>query len=272
MTNIQRVSASRLACEAMRWHPMGSPGAHNGGHCAMCGHRLDKETPALPLKDAINEKSFTDWTFLARGATHVCGWCARTVTSKAKGYDPNSGKSKVVEGDFTQTYADVVITPEGIFPFRTNQARAWFLLNPPEPPYVLWVKSAQRQHVVWRANVNYSRDLMVFPHGFQTLVVRPAQLERGKEAYDELLRRYQSLPGNKSRKTLFIRGLSRTLESTSHGAFSDRVLEWINQQGDPEIRECLEIVRSLTPGELWALGALTALKDTPQKPKPFVIM
>lgn len=242
------VYASELACKAAGRSPVGEHQATEIGRCAMCArpHEQGESVAAFnPLT------SFTDWASLkAPASTSICRWC-----------------KSVWDRSFTQTWLKTVVTPEGIFPAARNDHLAYWMLNPPQGPWLFLQGDQKIQHVVWRAPVNYSPDFYFVRAGESLLSIRRQHLRDGVEAVRALAATATQLRAAKRGaplKSPFLT-LSRDRDAPSQGALRHELLK--HAQTDKDTARQVDVVGNLTAGELWALTAVLYAAD-PHRPDP----
>lgn len=242
------LSPSELAVRALGRQPIGVQVAKAAGVCAMCGH---SHVPGDLVNPFSPEDSFTDYGLLrGRGSKVLCGWCAG-----------------VWNQEFTQKLLKTVACSEGIFPAASNNHIAYWLMNPPEGQW-LWVQGDQkRQHIVWRAPVNTSREVFHVRFGENDLCLRRAMLQPAVDAARRLAKAASANRKGAPLKSPFT-ALSRDMDSNSNGTLR-RDLYLLADSGTPEaaqVKEDMALICSLTPGELWALTALL-YADNPHRPE-----
>lgn len=234
------ISPSQIAIEAAGLPPVGVVQAKEDGYCAMCGFPHKKGEMVAPFAPT---DSFTDYPAL-RGRTSkvICGWCASTWKWNV---------------EFTQSFLKTVMCKQGVFKAASNLDIAYWLTNPPEGSWIWVMGSQQRQHIVWKATVNTSREI------FQVMLDETVMTIRRKKVFEavDASRRLAAAAsvGRKGAplKIPFAR-LSRDLDDPSHGGIRrDLHTKAIT---DPAVRADIKIIQSCTPGELWALTALMYAK------------
>lgn len=245
MSTPKLLSPSQLALTAVAESPVGTPALHDH-RCALCGteiHKGELSTPYLPTD------SFTDYPAMAvREGKHICGWCAGVLH----------------EGRFTQQWANAIITANGVFRAGKNTEIAYWLLNPPDEPFI-WVKLTQKkQHLVWRAPVNYGPGVIQVRFGEMVLSIRTDRLPAAVAAAKNLAN--VGFDAKRStRKTPFMSS-ARDLDSIRQGMLHPTVKA--AARDSPEHQAELSLLESLTPGELWALTALLYVPlDQLEKPE-----
>lgn len=248
MQTNEAMSPSELVCKAAKLTPKGLARAPVGGRCAMCGasHVAGEEiVPFEPLA------TFTDWQALRAPQSRViCRWCHGVWTR-----------------DFTQTHLKSIVCADGVFPAASNDHLAYWLLNPPDGPWVFLQGDQKVQHVVWRAPVNLSREVYQIRAGESILTVRRESLQAGAMAAKELADKATELRGAKRGapyKSPFV-SLSRDRDSPSQGALRPELLR--HASSDPLTAKNIATIHSLTAGELWALTSVLYAIN-PNRPEP----
>lgn len=112
------------------------------GHCFLCGQPMEQ---GIKLKKVFSNV-FTDWNQAkCPEETHVCPACSFCLlTNKKHRYG-------------IRTFSNVA-----------NQDRLWlpnrqelrtFMLDPPDPPFVMNLAVSQKKHIAFKGEVNYSKDV-----------------------------------------------------------------------------------------------------------------
>ncbi|MGF6440143.1 type IV CRISPR-associated protein Csf1 [Paraburkholderia youngii] len=228
------ISPSRLTIEAAGLSPVSTHKAAHAGICAMCGYPYQAGDPVLAFRP---ESSFTDYGALrGQGNKAIDGWCAATWTR-----------------EFTQTHGKAVVSRQGVFKAASNNDIAWWLLNPPEGPWLFVQMDQQVQHLFWRAPVNYSRDVFFIQYGEARLTVRRENLARGADAARRLAIVASEGRKGAALKHPFVR-LARELDEPLHGLLRPNLYKIANDR--VEVGADIDIVAGLTSGELWGLTAV----------------
>lgn len=240
-------SPSELVLRACGRQPLGAP-AKKPGRCAMCGFEHQPGDMVEPFKPG---DSFTDWSSLRNPESRVvCGWCAAV-----------RGK------EFTQTYAKSVVCSEGLFPFAKNDHIAYWLLNPPSGPFLMFASDQKIQHVIWRTDVSRSPDVYNIRYGEQQFMIRREKLLSGLDACRQITAALNAGRKKAAINTPF-KLLSRDLSSLDHGALRSDVLELA--KSDTAVQQAINELMTLTHGEIWGLNALIYAKE-PHRPEPVFI-
>jgi CRISPR type IV-associated protein Csf1 len=138
------MGSSELVCRSMNIEPNLSETvkAEFDAFCGYCGVEL-KEGDAVHLLKF--KKSFIDQNLCADGSSkYACPHC-NEIMNRSKFLLP-----KLSTGIFTE---------QGAYPVGKNTNRAYFLKNPPKPPFLFSVNIGQSQHIVWKAPVNLSNEV-----------------------------------------------------------------------------------------------------------------
>ncbi len=227
-----------------RQAPEGVP-ATTAGRCTMCGKPHGIGDEVLPFEP---ESSFTDYAELAQpGSAWLCTACMG-----------------VWNGEFTQTYAKVVVTPEGIFPAAKNDHIAWWLMNPPSTPWMFFLSDQKRQHLVWRTPVNRHSEIFQVRFGNKVLSIRHAMLAKAITAVNEICAALSKTRKGAPFKSPY-RSLNRELSDFAHSQLRSDAYQLVEENS--EMQGYLHTLLSLTAGEIWALTAVLYAKD-PHRPDP----
>jgi len=159
----------------------------------------------------------------------------------------------------------------------TDDARAWFLLTPPEPPFIAVMKTIKKsQHLIWRAPMTYSLEAIQLRFGPNLLVIRHSVLMKAvkvcREVGAAIMSYRDEQQGKGKKKSAKVVGhpfafLSRDLKDPRGGRFIKDALDLAIVR--PDIADKLDFLRRLNDGELWALATLCQNKPpTATKPEP----
>lgn len=236
------LTSSVVVARALGIAPLGEP-SQEYGRCAFCGLEINPGDRVVDLKKNIFKSFMDDLSMAARGSQVLCGYCA---------YLKSAAGLKAAGGGYG------VFSPSGQQPFCKWAEVAEAVTHPPEPPFVMVYTTALSQHMVWRAPVNYSRDLFYVRVGLKDLKIRRQRLLEAvghcRVLGEALYPPQPPKPGKKAapaRKTLphpFLE-LAPDLKDTRHGVFNPRIFA----EEFSDLSEPLRAVMSLTAGEVWAL-------------------
>lgn len=236
------ISPSRLAIAAAGFRPIGMP-AVTEGRCKMCGFEHNQGDPVV---DAALPDSFTSWGELsAPGSPVVCGSCA------AVSQDP-----------WMQAWMNACITQAGVYKFASNADIAYWLLNPPDGPFVMTRGDQQKQHLVWRTPVNYNREVYQVRIGEKLVTIRRAHLIKARDAalaLSDLMNAQPQASIKRGRKAAssftnpFV-AVAREMDSLAAGVLKHEVAALA--ANDPAAAEHVAVLRQCTPGEIWGLTAV----------------
>lgn len=246
--------ASEIAAQALNLSPRGTLHAGEDTCCAMCERAISVGDLSAKLRPS---QSFTDWPSLSP-SKHLCGWC--DVTTEQINMRP---------------LQRAVITGEGVYPLNTDDSRAWLLLTPPKPPYVVVISNRSvlgTFHLHWRTPVTLDNNLILVRTDDQLLRIRrPVLVQAMADSQELATLMHQARAEKKSRKALntgarhpFL-ALDRSLSDPRHG----RLLEDAVAAGAHR-PELLARLSQLSQGELWALATLMKA-NTPVATKPELI-
>jgi CRISPR type IV-associated protein Csf1 len=249
------LTSSRLAAVAAGHIPVTTETAMDDGHCTMCAGAIRRGERYMP---ASFGRSFTDRAYLAAPSSlMLCGHCA-AIRDKL----------------FLQTLSSSVVTRDAFYRFASNNDRAWFFLNPPEPPFIAYTTNAQMQHLIWRTPVSWSRDVFHVRYGHNLLTIRHARLLRGLKAARRLVTALNAdtTSGKKRKSSYTLRSpfsaLDRELSTLEHGYLRQQLRQMAATNQDIQLDVAL--VESLNAGELWALTALLYV-ESPTQPVPIIV-
>jgi len=213
-----------------------------------CGTEIAEGAPCVRWRPSA--KTFTDWISLIPEAAHsgpsgyVCACCAPWLKNTL----------------LTATQ-QCVISKHGAWLLRTDAARAWLLRSPPEPPFVVLISDAMKQHLIWRAPFTLDPALLQIQFGRRTLRIDRALLERGERAAAEAAEIARE-HGLKMPSRHPFSSLDRSRADPVHGVLRTDVVRLAANQ--PSLAARLETLRQLGEGELWALAILSKAKtETP---------
>lgn len=240
-------SSSKIAVQAAGRNHAGVLKAAQPGHCAMCGQPHEAGDPVTPFAP---EDSFTDYAALNRKQSKfICGWCAATWNI-----------------DFTQTALKTVMCQNGVFAAASNPDIAYWINNPPEGSWIWVMGEQQREHVVWKATVNTSREVFQVRLGENNLTVRRQKVFEAIDAARRL-----AAAASVGRKGAPLKSpfacLSRALVDPSHGSIRRDLHK--KAKDDPQVRADIAAIQSCTPGEMWALTAMLYVKPSEQQPRRY---
>ena len=155
----------------------------------------------------------------------------------------------------------VIITESGAFPIGQGANRAWFLINPPKPPFSVLFSDAKLQHLVWAAPITWDQEHWFVQMGARTLPVRRKLTFKILQACEQISAAYFAEKG-KQLKSPYAE-LDPELGTIHTGAIRDDVEKFCGEQ---KLRAEIELVRSAGSGELWALNALIYKRDIATQP------
>lgn len=252
------ISPSEIVSRGLGLQPAEGPLAKRPCQCMACGQPIATGAVAVPWRPPVG--TFTDYQYLVDKQGVLCAWCPAFTAANMM--------------DRTQK---MVANCHGAWQLAKDDHRAWLLESPPDPPFVAVVSDQQRQHLVWRAPVTLSKELIGVQVGRRSLWIdRTALADRLHDCTESasMMRRlgYQVTPNHP-----FAR-LDRDLLDAGHGCLNDTALALLaaDDSADADHDDTAGVRRSLrdrlcrllttTEGELWALAVLA--KATPPTPTP----
>lgn len=241
------MSSSQLLAKVITFSAHGSVEATHDCACVMCGGDIAAGEWVEPFDPPA---SFTEYGDLQNpNGTHICVAC-KAVWRK----------------EFMQTYTKSIVCSEGVFPFFSNDAVTYWLQNPPEPPFSLFISTQQLGHIVWKAPVNWSREVLFVRYNDKILKIRRHQLARAIDACHVLsagIIEHRKKKAEESAKAAgkkkppklpdFVNPmiLDRSMEHVDHGSIKQETLD--AAAGDEVLMDAVDVLQKLTPGEAWAL-------------------
>lgn len=241
-----------------------APQSEHDTTCACCGRQIQTGDPYHPLD--LSGAFMDDAWFVSRSGVS-CPWC-------------NAMLSSLVSKKLGSANA-IVYTDEGAFPIAKDNNRTWFLLNPPKTPFVVTASATINfQHVVWKAPVSLSPDMIFIAWPTRIMTIRHKVLMRAVEACSRISLEVVALkesanndPKSKKKKAP-IKALShpyicldRNLGDLNHGAIRPDIRELAAQS--KTLAADLALLETLSLGETWALSTLVKAKpEVPEKPEP----
>lgn len=238
------ISPSKLAIIGGKLKPIGLP-SKTSGRCLMCGFEHQEGDLVV---DSNLSGSFTNWADLAAPSSNVvCGYCA------SASQDP-----------WTQAWMHSVITEQGVYKFASNNDIAYWLLNPPNTPFVMMKGDQQKQHLVWRTPVNYSREIYQVRIGEKMVTIRLKHLIAAREsalALSDLLEAQASLTKKTKVKKFYSPFIKPVREMDDFIAgMLKRDVEALAQESEYASQHA-KVLNQCTPGEIWALTAVLYATD-----------
>lgn len=257
------VYGSDLAVSALGIEPEGVPWPREATRCACCGK------PVLPGDLAVRDKDrfgqqFTDGPSLAcKGSGAVCGSCSAVMNAKP-----------------LRALQHAVVTAKAAYPIRKDVHRSWFLLTPPEPPYVVVVSDTKQAHLVWRTPVTMDNNLVVVRLGARLLRIRRWVLDQAlrdcqlvADAVNAARVAGDAQGGRKRAEVEGLRhpfvALARDFDEPAHGVLRREVASEDERSPESGVGRAVARLKRLGPGELWALATLAKRNiEQPEKPAP----
>lgn len=248
--------SSEIVCQALDLTPsagLGTPAEHDG-HCGYCGTPIKAGEKVEPLEF---RKSFIDHNMCADPMSpYACLYCVEIMDRSA----------------FLQKLSSGIFTTSGMYPVSKKIHRAHFLNNPPAPPFTFAIQTGKSQHVVWKAPVNFSRDVFTVQVGDRSVIVRHALFMAAVSAVKNLRDRYSdwltqqaestgTKPKALDRNTLRAFGYT-DMKTKQVGTF--RLGRWITDMLDLGVvtDELIQPLKTLNWGEAWLLDTASVEDDS----------
>jgi len=169
------------------------------------------------------------------------------------------------------------VSAEGWFDFK-GKNQAWFLINPPSPPFVLSSKDTSNpQHILWFSPISTSRELFYVQFGSRTLKInRQRMLDFYEEtkSFTELYKQFLlEKHGRKNKAKHPFRALDFNAKKPIHGKPTLAVYEMSQcdeeQYSKPALK-WLDSLSKISEGELWGLVRLVVYGDELEAPEPLL--
>jgi CRISPR type IV-associated protein Csf1 len=229
------LSPSRLFREAAGIAPKGQLTMPDDGCCAQCAAPIHRGEPAASTALWITRESFNNKFDLGvPESPYVCSDCCA-----------------LYHKDYLQKYSKSYACRAGVFRLASNAEQCWFLLHPPEPPFIALISDTQQQHLIWRAPVNWSAEQIKVRMGDRVLLLRHKVLLQAVEAVARCSVAMEKA-GLKGRHPF--QKLDREL-GNMEGTAIRRDVQRI-AAGDAAVSADLALLEALSLGELWGLTVL----------------
>ena len=248
-------SAPHLACHVAKLALPPGVASDIDQVCALSGVEVPAGTENLvPWKP---KDSFRDQFFMADRRS-------RYVTQET---------SAILTRPFMQRYANSVISTDGWFKFASTNDVAWHLLNPPTPPFVMIFGVTQMQHLLWRAPLSLSRELFFVRLGPRLIRVRHSRVLAALNLAEACLNPVNVFAAEQGKSPIRapFMPIIRELNTDTIGEVNPRVIE-AAAANVPEAWPFIEHFKSLSVGDLWALGRIWAGRSIElTQPEPITI-
>lgn len=130
------------------------------GLCFLCGEKMEKGIPVKKVFSSV----FTDWNAgKSRESTHVCPACCFTILT---------GPERRALRNFSH-----VANRERLYLPNREELRE-FLLNPPEPPFVINIAVSQKKHIAFKGEINYSRDIFTVMYEEMPVIINRFEFKK----------------------------------------------------------------------------------------------
>ena len=244
------IYSCELVVKALNLATTGAPYEGDECVCAMCQRPI--RAGALTVRKKLKQ-TFFDFGHLAPSDV-LCGFCAVATNQTVM-----------------RELQRCVITREGIYNMNSDDARAWFWLSPPEPPFVVVINHnvLGAFHYFWRTPVTLDTDFIQFNVDDVLYQVRRQRVLRALQYAKLLLERVPVLEKKqkvmKSPFLVLIRS-PNTKAASNHGVLHQDAITLASMF--PDCAEAVAFLKTLTPGELIALSPMVKQKPAiPVKPE-----
>lgn len=239
--------------------------------CPLCGYEFSKGELGH-INPVRGSRTFNDAYSMRHTSDRdpVCSACLAMVSGNK----------------FLQALSKAMATLDGLWPLAANADRAWWILDPPEPPFVMVVGTATQQHLYWRTPIAYSRDVFPIRVGSTVGYIRRPLLQRAVELIPTFLAaidadRQQQPAYQKAKKSKnpsqkfasksshpFVR-LDRELKDGRHGQLKSTAVNVLASPDSPPEFAC---IAELNCVECWALAAIANnTKPLVSRPRPIAL-
>ena len=244
--------ASEIAVCALGLLPTGKAYSGPATNCAMCGRPIAQKDVASPLD---LPKTFTDHAQLGDSGT-ICGWC-KTVS----------------EQRVLRPLQRACITSDGIYNLNTDNAKTWFWMTPPAPPFVMVINHHMTAafHYVWRTPVTLDSRLISMNVDGRIYTVNRARILDAIPAAKTLLDgiRLQAGEAKSHAFSPFVslnRSPGKIGRDAGNGRLSGATRMFLeSKDADETHHQAATLLTSLTTGELMALSLF--VKSDPSLPE-----
>ena len=214
----------------------------------MCGAEIEKDDWYMPMKFAA---SFGLYNALYDASIpNRCGHCSAILENSNFLFELGTG----------------VYSAEGFVPFQRKVHRAWGLNNLPGSPYIVTIQVNRSQHTVWRAPVNYSKDLVSIRLGEEVATLRMPILALAAEQSRKAQHLWLSLqPENRQKSTAKLPPPLGFSPLDGSGIGIGEMQRWLIKlidEGHIEEKD-VAALGQLTNSESWALDFMLAEEEEP---------
>jgi len=250
MTTEQNLTTTGIARRALGLKCEGTPSVAKT-RCVCCGANIaigDNSTPFSP------SGSFMDGRQLLH---HVRGESGPRLCEDCSPFFVKSPMMKVQRA---------IITTEGVYPIGKGENRAWFILNPPKPPFSVVFSDAKLQHLLWRTPVTQCSDHWLVQLGPRTLRMnRLRVLEAVKVC--ERIGAVNLAKKKKQLRSPFL-SLDPELGEPRTGTIRPDVRRLANEES---LKSEIAFLESLGTGDLWGICAVLFRGGVAALPNPIEI-
>lgn len=226
-----RVSPSAILCHAAGIRVQSNHLAEADTACGMCGIGLSRGQACCDILKKFDD-TFTNRADLVEGSRLVCMHCAAVWDES---FWLSTGANGYTDGD-------------EVVQLLSGQDKIRFLLDPPKPPFIVYQKVAQQQHMVWRSPVNWDRRRIFVRLGDEVMTLDLQKVHAAVKAWREVAQKLEAL----GRKHAFAM-LEQKLMTPGVGAVMPDAAQMASDAG---LGKQVQALDGLTAGEWWALESL----------------
>lgn len=228
------LSSSALWNAAWGTEATGAQWTHDDTSCVMCGAEVKRGAAAVPADGKRFDKGFNFKLDVKFKGNAVCGDCMAVWQNF---WMQKGSKSYAVLG-------------EGVFWLGKNTDIAAFVLSPPNAAYVAIFNSRQQAQMIWRTPVALPSNILQVRIDDDLILVDRERVIRGVNAWQLACKILVAVGKPKGQPFLLSYNLASSATGLPHPTNADAVA-----LHSPEGKKAVELLRTLTIGDWWALSA-----------------
>jgi len=231
---MEQLYPSQLLASGARLAPISSMTAGHDDNCAFCGRPIATGDDCSPANDYLSN-SFMDFSSMAnQNGEYICDTCP-TVFKK----------------EWLMNYSKSAVTMDSVYKIASFENLLSMLLNPPAPPFMLFMSDAQQQHLVWRTPVNYSREVFHLRFGQNIVRVNRAHIQAAMDAQFRIMSVVSAVKKSKRMSIFDFSGAKSTDGLKGSYSISASVREVAAQNG---LEKDIELLDSLSVHDKWMVS------------------
>lgn len=231
---MEQIYPSQLLVSGARLTPISSMTAEHDDHCAFCGRPIATGDNCSLTNDYLSN-TFMDFNSMAKpDGEYICDTCP-----------------VVFKKEWLMNHAKSAVTMDAVYKIASFENLLSMLLNPPAPPFMLFMSDAQQQHLVWRTPVNYSRDVFFLRFGQHIVRVNRARLQAAVDAQFRIMSIVSVAKKNKRMSIFDFSGAKSTDGLKGSYSISASVREIAIQNG---LEKDIKFLDSLSVHDKWMVS------------------